>query len=97
MNAAFNAAALPNLENMSQLQQREISAPVAFALRNADADDKRLENRLSKVNEMEETDGIKAINPDERREQEQQKKKKKQGEQRRNRGLENGRFVDFSA
>jgi hypothetical protein len=58
MNASYNVAALPNLENVSQLQQREVSLPHAFALRNADEDDKRLENRLSKVNEMEETDSL---------------------------------------
>ena len=96
MNAAFNNAALPVLDSMSQIQQRETAAPVAFALRNADEDEKRLEHRLSRVNEMEGMDEL-ALNPDQKKEQEQQKKKKKQEEKRRNRGLENGRFVDFSA
>lgn len=96
MNSAYNVAALPNLENMSQIQQKEISVPAAFAMRNADEDDKRLEDRLKRVNESEESDELK-LNPDERREQQRQQKKKKKEEQRKNRGLENGRFVDFSA
>jgi hypothetical protein len=87
-------ASFQNLENMNKIQQREVSNPLMFAMRNSDEDNKRLEENLHRVNETEEADSAK-INPDERRKQEQKKKKKEQ--KFKNRGVENGRFIDLSA
>jgi len=96
MNSVFSAVSIQSVDSMTHLQQREISAPLFYALKNSEEDEKRLENRLQRVNETEEADEL-ALDPDGRRQQEQQKKKKKEEEKRKNRGLENGRFIDFSA
>jgi hypothetical protein len=95
MNPIDFPASFQNLENMNKIQHKEVTDPLMFAMRNSIEDDKRLEERLHRVNESEEADKSKEINPDEQKKQEQNKKKKDEKKQK-NRGLENGRFIDFS-
>jgi hypothetical protein len=93
MNAIDVPASFQNLDKMNNIQQREISNPLAYALRNSDEDAKRLENQLHQVNAMKETEKT-GVDPDRQRQQ-QKKNKKKNEERHKNRGIENGRFVDF--
>ena len=96
MNPIDFPASFQNLENMNKIQHKEVTDPLMFAMRNSIEDDKRLEERLHKVNETEESDKNNKIDPDEEKRKEQQQKKKKDEKKHKNRGLESGRFVDFS-
>ncbi|MDR0304173.1 MAG: hypothetical protein LBH98_05315 [Chitinispirillales bacterium] len=95
MNAIDVPASFQNLENMNRIQQREVTNPLAYAMRNSDEDAKRLENQLHHVHETNSAEKTE-VDPDKQRRQ-QQKNKKKDEEKHKNRGLENGRFVDFTA
>ena len=93
MNAINLPASFQNLENMSGIQHREVTNPIAFAIRNSQEDSKRVEDNLHKVIETNESEDTQ-VDPEK---QKQQQKKKKKGQQQKNRGLENGRFIDFTA
>jgi hypothetical protein len=94
MNPIDIPASFQNLENMNRIQQREVSNPIAYAMANNDADNKRVEDNLHKVLETEEGEKTE-VDPE--KQKQQQQKKKKEEEKRKNRGPNNGRFIDFTA
>ena len=94
MNAINVSASYQNLDNMNSIQQREVTDPITYAIANSNEDNKRVENNLHRIietNEGEKTE----LDPDKQKQQ-QQKNKKKNEEKHKNRGLENGRFIDFT-
>jgi len=97
MNPIDFPASFQNLENMNKIQHKEVTDPIMFAMANRTEDEKRIEERLHRVNETEEADKKKEIDPDEEKKQEQERKRKRDEQRRRNRGPQGGRFIDFSA
>ncbi len=92
-------ASLNNLGNVGKLQQHQHTGPQMSALQNADIDQTNREEKSQKPNEIDEGEGL-IVDPEEKREQDKRKKKKKKEKNKpdkKNRGRNSGKFVDYSA
>lgn len=87
--------ALQTVTNVEKIQQREHNNPVIYSLQNSEIDQARHEEQMRQPTEIEQGENRHTVDPDEQKKQ--QKRRDRRKPDRKNRGKDSGRFIDYSA